>query len=152
MRSTSAVRYLLYYANEARNRPPTWSATMKHKSTDRAKDDASHADSRGRRRFLAATTAVAATLAGGLTDLWGDEGREPGVPMRPYGERSPFEKAARKSSRPGGKASCFQDGGNKTISIGFAHLLPRMFRQRRRRIPRGSRADPATNGRRDELQ
>ena len=72
---------------------------MKHKFTDRAKDDASHADSPGRRRFLATTTAVAATLAGGLTDLLGDEGREPGVPMRPYGERSPFEKAARKSSR-----------------------------------------------------
>jgi len=44
---------------------------------------------------------MAATVAGGLTDLWGDEGREPGSPMRPYGDRSPFEKAARKSSRPG---------------------------------------------------
>src|SRR5712664_1283190 len=101
MRSTSAVRYLLYYASEARHGAPTWSATMEHKSTDRTKDDASHADSHGRRRFLATTTALAATLAGGLTDLWGDEGREPGAPMRPYGERSPFEKVARKSSRPG---------------------------------------------------
>jgi len=45
-------------------------------NTDRAKDNASLPDSRGRRRFLATHNAVAATLAGGLTEL-GDEGREP---------------------------------------------------------------------------
>jgi sulfane dehydrogenase subunit SoxC len=75
--------------------------TMKDKSNEHAKQNASHGHLRGRRRFLAATTAMAATVAGGLTDLWGDEGREPGAPLGPYGERSPFEKPARKNSRPG---------------------------------------------------
>ena len=74
---------------------------MTDKSNDRVKINASFADSPGRRRFLAATSVVAATVAGGLTDLWGDDGREPGAPMRLYGERSPFEKAARKNSRSG---------------------------------------------------
>src|SRR4030088_297121 len=75
---------------------------MKTKAEDQAKDRSSHTSSRGRRQFLAATTAIAATVAGGLTDLWGDDGREPGAPLRPYGERSPFEKPARRNSRPGG--------------------------------------------------
>jgi sulfane dehydrogenase subunit SoxC len=75
---------------------------MKDKSIDPAKEHHSRADSRGRRRFLAATTtAMATTVAGGLTNLWGDEGRELGSPMRPYGERSPFEKVARRNSRSG---------------------------------------------------
>ena len=75
---------------------------MKDKSIDRARDISLRTDSRGRRRFLAATTtAMAATVAGGLTNLWGDEGRELGSPMRPYGERSAFEKVARRNSRPG---------------------------------------------------
>jgi sulfane dehydrogenase subunit SoxC len=74
---------------------------VKDKPNDRTKDLINHADPRGRRRFLTATTAMAATVAGGLTDLWGDAGREPGSPMRPYGERSSFEKTARKNSRSG---------------------------------------------------
>ena len=74
---------------------------MKDETVDRTKDPSSRADSRGRRRFLAATSAIAATVAGGLTNLWGEDGREPGSPMRSYGEPSPFEKAARKNSRPG---------------------------------------------------
>src|SRR5260370_1797663 len=75
--------------------------TMKDKSIDRARDISLRTDSRSRRRFLAVTTtAMAATVAGGLTNLWGDEGRELGSPMRPYGERSAFEKVARRNSRP----------------------------------------------------
>jgi sulfane dehydrogenase subunit SoxC len=74
---------------------------MRDKSNGQMKDGNPSAHSRGRRRFLATTTALAATMAGGLTDLLGDEGRELGAPMRPYGERSPFEKVARRSSRPG---------------------------------------------------
>src|ERR1700680_1204213 len=74
---------------------------MKENPKDRAKDNASNADLRGRRRFLRATTAMAATVAGGLTALWEDEGRQPGAPLRPYGDRSPFEKTARRNSRPG---------------------------------------------------
>lgn len=77
-----------------------------------------------RRRFLARTTALAATVAsGGLTGLLPDdvraadtastkehadasgaqpgEGREPGAPLSPYGKRSLYEKAVRKGSRPG---------------------------------------------------
>jgi sulfane dehydrogenase subunit SoxC len=58
--------------------------------------------SSGRRQFLAATSALAATtFAGGLTDLWGEDAREPGAPLRPYGERSPFETAARMNLRSG---------------------------------------------------
>jgi sulfane dehydrogenase subunit SoxC len=76
--------------------------TVKTKAEDQAKDRSSHTSSRGRRQFLAATTAIAATVAGGLTDLWGDDGREPGAPLRPYGERAPFEKPARRNSRSGG--------------------------------------------------
>jgi sulfane dehydrogenase subunit SoxC len=58
--------------------------------------------SSGRRQFLAATSALAAmTFAGGLTDLWGEDARAPGSPLRPYGERSPFEIAARMNLRSG---------------------------------------------------
>lgn len=74
---------------------------MRDKSNGHMKEGNPSAHSRGRRRFLATTTALAATVAGGLTDLWGDEGRENGAPMRTYGDRSPFEMAARRSSRPG---------------------------------------------------
>jgi sulfane dehydrogenase subunit SoxC len=60
------------------------------------------AHSSGRRQFLAATSALAATtFAGGLTALWGEDARAPGAPLRPYGERSPFETAARKNLRSG---------------------------------------------------
>lgn len=48
-----------------------------------------------RRRFLAATTAMAALAAASRGDLWAQQVRELGAPLRAYGERSPFEKAVR---------------------------------------------------------
>jgi len=54
-----------------------------------------------RRRFLATTTALTAIAAGSPKHLWAQQARELGEPLRPYGERSPFEKAARQNVRAG---------------------------------------------------
>jgi sulfane dehydrogenase subunit SoxC len=52
-----------------------------------------------RRRFLGATAAFGVAFTGAARNLWGQATAQIGAPLRPYGERSPFEKAARKSLR-----------------------------------------------------
>jgi sulfane dehydrogenase subunit SoxC len=75
---------------------------LKNKSGNSGSNRPADNHSQGRRQFLATTTALAATVAsGGFTDLLADEGRVPGTPLRPYGERSPYEKAVRKAFRAG---------------------------------------------------
>jgi len=55
--------------------------------------------SQSRRRFLGATAALGASLAGAARDIWGQAAAQLGAPLRPYGDRSPFERAVRKSLR-----------------------------------------------------
>jgi sulfane dehydrogenase subunit SoxC len=52
-----------------------------------------------RRTFLTAARTLGAFAAGTLGNLWAQDTHEIGTPLRPYGDRSPFEKAVRKSLR-----------------------------------------------------
>ncbi len=73
---------------------------MKKNARNRAQDNPS-ADRYTRRKFMAAATAATAAVATTPTFLDGQQVTpELGAPMRPYGERSPFEKSARVSNSP----------------------------------------------------
>jgi len=74
---------------------------MKKQSDSQLQSRLVKASSYSRRRFLAVTTTLGATVAASPIELWADEARELGAPLRPYGERSPFERASRVSLRPG---------------------------------------------------
>ncbi len=77
-------------------------------NTDRSID---RVPSRGRRRFLSITSVMAALAGAPIKSVFAEDVHSLGAPLRPYGERSPFEKAVRRSLR---KITYPTTGSNET--------------------------------------